>query len=173
MAGTVTGKDANLFLAAHSGGASPEGVSAKMSTRTHTIYGVGDFSLTLDRGTVEASLIGQVGNYFDQGSLSMDGSLTAIKFATSGLADPLLNMIDDNAGAQSDKWKYFAISGCVSDATDATYISWYLISCQVTGYDISMGDADTITEASIDFTVLDPFRVNYCSPCITDCGCDH
>ena len=66
-------------------------------------------------------------------------------------------------------WKYLAISGCVSDATDATYISWFLVSCQVTGYDISMGDADTITEASIDFTVMDPFAVAYNVPCIMDC----
>jgi len=169
MAGTVTGKDANIWLCAHSGGTPLATIASKFSTRDHSTFGIGDFSINLDKGTVEAPLVGQVGNYFDQGSLSIDGSLTSIKFATSGLSDPLLNLIDDGTGAQSDKWKYLAISGCVSDATDATYLSWFLVSCQVTGYDVTMGDADTITEASIDFSVLDPFVVAYNSPCIMDC----
>jgi hypothetical protein len=168
MAGTVTGKDANLFLYAHSGGAALSVIDAGLTDgeHDHTAFGVGDFTLTLDKGTVEQELIGQVGNYFDQGSLSMDGSLTSIQFATSGVSDLLLNLVD--AGT-AGKWKYLAISGCVSDATDATYLSWFLVSCQVTGYDISFGDADTITEASVDFTVMDPFAVAYNEPCIMDC----
>jgi len=168
MAGTVTGKDANLWICAHSGGATLATIASRFADgeHDHTAFGVGDFSLTLDKGTVEQELIGQVGNYYDQGSLSMDGSLTSIQFATSGVSDMLLNLVD--AGA-TGYWKYLAISGCVSDATDATYLSWFLVSCQVTGYDISMGDADTITEASIDFTVMDPFNVAYNSPCIMDC----
>jgi len=166
MAGTVTGKGANLWFAAHSGGASLANIVAKFdSDHTHTAFGIGDFSLTLDRGTVEQDLVGQVGNYFDQGSLSADGSLTAVKFGTSGVADFIFNLVD--AGA-AGAYKYLAISGCVSDDSDATYLSWFLVSCQVTGYDVSMGDADTITEASIDFTVMDPFKISYSSPCITD-----
>ena len=132
---------------------------------THAAFAVGDFSITLDKGTVEQPLIGEVGNYFDQGALSMDGSLTVAKFATSGVSDLLLNLVD--AGTAGN-YKYLAISGSVSDASDATYLSWFLVSCQVTGYDISMGDADTITEGSVDFTVIDPYAVSYKSPCITD-----
>jgi len=166
MAGTVTGRDCNLWFAAHSGGATLANIYTKFdSDHTHTAFGIGDFSLTLDRGTVEQDLVGQVGNYFDQGSLSADGSLTSVKFAVSGISDFLLNLVD--AGAVG-KWQYLAISGCVSDATDATYLSWFLVSCQVTGYDVSMGDADTITEASIDYTVMDPFQISYSSPCISD-----
>ena len=167
MAGTVTGKGANLWFAAHSGGASLANIVAKFdSDRTHTDFGVGDFSLTLDRGTVEQDLVGEVGNYFDQGSLSADGSLTAVKFGTSGVADFLLNLVD---AGDAGKYKYLAISGQVSPAGEGiTYLSWFLVSCQVTGYDISMGDADTITEASIDFTVMDPFKISYSSPCIKD-----
>jgi len=160
MAGTVTGRDANLWFAAHAAGVAPD-----FTGKTHTDFGIGDFSMTLDRGTVEQDLVGQVGNYFDQGSLSADGSLTSVKFATSGMSDFLLNLVD--AGA-AGTYQYLAISGCVSDAADATYLSWFLVSCQVTGYDVSMGDADTITEASIDYTVMDPFKISYKSPCITD-----
>ena len=95
----------------------------------------------------------------------MDGSLTVAKFATSGISDLLLNLVD--AGSIGN-WKYLAISGSVSDATDATYLSWFLVSCQVTGYDISMGDADTITEASVDFIVLDPQNIHYNNGKISD-----
>jgi len=168
MAGTVTGKEANLFFAAHSGGSTLAKISAKLidTTNIHTGFGVGDFSLTLDRGTVEQELVGEVGNYFDQGSLSTDGSLTITKLGGYGTDDFLTHMVDAQSAG---KYKYLAISGCVSDSTDATYLSWYLVSCQVTGYDISLGDADTITEASIDFTVMDPFKIAYKTPCITDC----
>ena len=169
MAGTVTGKDANLWLVAHSGGATLANIRTRMASSTYphsySEFAVGDFTLNLDKGTVEQPLIGEVGNYFDQGALAMDGSLTAAKFATSGISDLMLNLID---AGQDGYWKYLAISGCVSDATDATYISWFLVSCQVTGYDITMGDADTVTEASVDFTVMDPFAVTYKSPCIGD-----
>lgn len=169
MAGTITGKDANLWFAAHSGGSNLDSTwhAAKFDNdHTHTAFGVGDFSMTLDRGTVEQDLVGEIGNYFDQGSLSADGSLSAVKFGTSGVADFLLNLLDTGT---DEKYKYLAISGCVSPtAGGITYISWYFASCQVTGYDISMGDADTITEASIDFTIIDPYNITYSSPCITD-----
>ena len=170
MAGQVTGKDCNLWLVAHSGGATLANQITRLTSstigHTHAAFGVGDFTLTLDKGTVEQPLIGEVGNYMDQGSLSVDGSLTAAKFAASGVSDLLLNLVD--AGS-AGSWKYLTFSGSVSDATDATYLSWFLVSCQVTGYDITEGDADTITEASVDFTVMDPFAIAYSSPCIMDC----
>jgi len=152
MAGTVTGKNAQVWFAAHAAGASPT-----FTGKSHSTWGLGDFSLTLDRGTVEQDLIGEDGNYFDQGSISVEGSMTAAKFATSGLSDLLDNMFDTKGGA----YKYLAVSGTISTDTDATYMSWYLASCQITGYDISIGDADTITEASIDFTMLNPQDLTY------------
>jgi len=167
MSGTVTGKDCNLFLCAHAGGATLAAITTLLSSRGHSVYGVGDFSLTLDKGTVEQQLIGQVGNYFDQGALSMDGSFTLSQFGASGLADSLANLLDTTSAGT---YRYLAISGCVSDSTDEVYLSWFLVSCQVTGYDISMGDADTITTASVDFTVMDPFAVDYDEPCINDCA---
>jgi hypothetical protein len=157
MAGTVTGEHAQVWIAAHSG-------TPSFTSKSHSNWGIGDFSLTFDRGTVEQNLIGERGNYFDQGALSCEGSLTAAKFATSGLADILDNLLDNDSGT----YKYLAISGTVSTDTDATYLSWYLRSCQVTGYDISIGDADTITEASIDFQHLLPQALTYKDPCIMD-----
>jgi hypothetical protein len=152
MAGTVTGKGAKVYLAAHAAGTVPT------MTNNHAYYGIGDFSLTFSRDTVEQNLIGQRGNYFDQGSLSVEGSLTECKFAVSG-ADDLNNLLDTDAGT----YKYLAVSGTISTETDATYLKWYLTSCQVTGYDISIGDADTVTEASIDFTHLLPQNMRYVS----------
>jgi hypothetical protein len=159
MAGTVTGRNSKVWIAAHTAGGAPTWTS-----KTHSTFGLGDFSLTLSRDTVEQNLIGQRGNYFDQGSLSIEGSLTSCKFATVGLNDVLDNMIDNDARS----YQYLAISGTVSTDTDATYISWYLMSCQATGYDVSIGNADTVSEAAIDFTHLLPQAVTYKDGCITD-----
>ena len=152
MAGTVTGKNAQVWFAAHAAAAAPT-----FTGKDHSAWGLGDFSLTRDRGTVEQSLVGEDGNYFDQGSISVEGSVTAAKFATSGLRDLLDNLLDTKGGT----YRYLAVSGTISTDTDATYLSWYLASCQVTGYDISIGDADTITEASVDFTMMNPKDLNY------------
>ena len=109
MSGTVTGKKANIWIAAHSGGASLATIATDLTDgeHDHTSFGIGDFTLTLDKGTVEAPLVGQTGNYKDQGSLSVDGSLTSIQFATSGTSDMLLNLVDD---CSAGSWKYLAIS---------------------------------------------------------------
>ena len=162
MAGTVTGEDANVWIAAHSAGSAV----TSYTNKDHATFAISDFSLTLDRGTVEQDLKGQAGNYFDQGKLSIEGSLTQCRFGASGNADLLASIVDGTGS-----YKYITISGQVADDDGTTvYIKWYLVSCQVTGYDITMGDADTVTEASVDFTVMDPFVIQYKTPCITDCG---
>ena len=133
--GTVTGKDATIVI--YSGS----------TAKNHSIWGISDFSLTFDRGTVEQELVGETGNYFAQGALSVEGSYTNCKFAASGNSDALIGIIE----------------GCniiVSGNVGTGLLSWRFVSSQVTGYDITMGDADTITEASIDFVVIDPFNVN-------------
>jgi len=161
MTGTVTGENANVYFARHSGGiANWAGFTA---TEDHTWYGMSDFSLTLDRGTIERDLMGQAGNYFDQGSLSMDGSFTMSRFGKSGSSYALLSIVDGTG-----KNEYVAISGTVSDTTDATYLKWYLVSCQITGYDFSIGDAGTMTEVSVDFMVLDPGNIEYTGGLISD-----
>ena len=160
--GTVTGKNASLKICAHSGGTSHATMDALM--HDHETFGIGDFTLNLSRATIEQPLIGMPGNYFDQGKLTADGSLTAAKFATSGIADMLYNLV--YVHPTFGKYDYLAISGTVSTRTEATYLSWYLASCQVTGYDVSLGDADAVTEASIDFTVLNPQDLTYKGNCI-------
>ena len=111
MAGTVTGKNAIVKVGTHAVGSAP-------TVSDHSNWGIADFSLTLDRGTVEQNLIGEDGNYFDQGSLSVEGSLTAAKFATSGLSDMLDNMVE-----AAGKWKLITISGTVSRYAVAIYDS--------------------------------------------------
>ena len=161
MAGTVTGKNALVKMATHAGG-----VYMTNPTTTHSAWAIGDFSLTLSRDTVEQELIGQRGNFFIPGTLSLEGSLTSAKFGFGSTDHLSLNLFDTDTGTN----QYLTISGCISTDTDVTkYIAWYLQSCQVTGYDVSMGDADTITEASIDFTVMLPQRIVYSNGCISDC----
>jgi len=159
MAGTVTGQDANVWIAAHAAGTAVTDYTDK----DHATFGISDFSLTIDRGSIEEDLIGMPGNYFDQGKLSLNGSLTECKFGASGNAD-LLNSIIDGTG----DYQYVTISGQISDAAGKTYLKWYLVSCQITKYDVTIGDADTVTEASIDFIVLDPQNVDYTTGLISD-----
>jgi hypothetical protein len=131
--GTVTGKDAAI------------GIYSGSTYKGHSTWGISDFSLTFDRGTVEQELVGETGNWFDYGALSCEGSYTNCKFAGSGNSDALSSIIDSC---------YITVSG-----STGSNLSWFLVSCQVTGYDVSMGDADTITEASIDFVIMDPYNV--------------
>ena len=160
MAGTVTGEGANVWIASHSGSY----VVPSYTNKDHATFAISDFNLTLDRGTVEQDLIGQPGNYFDQGKLSVEGSLTQCRFGASANADLLASIIDGTG-----LYEYVTVSGQVAaDTGSITYLKWYLVSCQVTGYDITIGDADTITEASIDFIVLDPQNITYTTGTISD-----
>lgn len=148
--GTVTGEKAKVVIAS---GATAKGQS---------VWGISDFSLTFDRGTVEQELVGSIGNYWAQGSLSIEGSYTCCRFGASSNCDALVGLIEGDL---------VIISGCI-DYTDSNNLSWRFVSSQITGYDITLGDSDTISEASIDFVVLDPFNVciNATSGFITDAG---
>jgi hypothetical protein len=135
--GTVTGKDARVWIASGSG--------TLGTWKTQSTYGISDFSITLARGTVEQELVGETGNYFAPGSLSIDGSYTNCRFAASGNAEDLVSIINST---------YIWISG-----TTGASLRWCFASCMVTGYDVAIGDSDTISEASIDFVVMDPYNV--------------
>ena len=137
--GTVTGKDARVWIA--SGGAT------QGAWKTQSAYGLSDFSLTFARGTVEQQLVGETGNYFAPGSLSIDGSYTNCRFSFSGNAEDINSIVNST---------FMWISGNTGAA-----LRWCFASCMVTGYDVSIGDADTISEASIDFVVLDPYNVRW------------
>jgi len=129
---TYTGKDANI----------------KIATKSHSVLGISDFSLTIDRGTVEQELVGETGNYFVAGSMSIDGSLTACKLENSAAGELLKSMITGS---------YVVVSGSCGDNS----LHFYFKSAAITGFDISIGDADTITEGSIDFTVMNPHQVTF------------
>ena len=121
-------------------------IQGKTTGRKHNILGLSDFSLTLDRGTVEQELVGEPGNYFLAGSLSVEGSLTACKLDATAATDLLVNCITG-----STCW----ISGSVGPKS----LHFFFESGMITGFDLSIGDADTITEGSIDFIVMDPHNV--------------
>ena len=114
--------------------------------KADSVWGISDFSLTLDKGIVEQELVGEIGNYYTFGALSAEGSYTCCKFAASGNEEALMNVLGHTT--------YITVSG-----TTGSNLSWYFRSCQVTGYDVTMGDADTITEASIDWVVMHPHQI--------------
>lgn len=129
---TYTGKDASVWI-----------YSGSTAIADSTIA-ISDFSLTIDKGVVEQELVGELGNYRVAGSISAEGSLTHCKLDGTGY------IIDSVAKGYNLK-----ISGnCGSNS-----LHFYLVSCAVTGFDISIGDADTITEGSVDFSVMTPYQL--------------
>lgn len=113
----------------------------------HSTLAISDFSLTIDRGTSEQELLGEKGNYFLAGSRSVDVSLTSCKLTTAGVGTIISGMIGG---------KPIQVSGNCG----AGSLHWYFKSCQVTGFDFSIGTADEISEGSIDFAVLFPYMVS-------------
>jgi len=131
-----TGEDAAIALG--TAGASRSGQST---------LAMSDFSLAIDRGTAEQELVGSKGNFRLAGSRSVEGSLTACKITTAGLGWVVEQMIDGNTVT-------------VSGNAGANSLHFYFRSCQVTGFDFSVGTADEITEGSIDFAILYPYMVS-------------
>lgn len=150
MPGTPTiyrGDQARLCLWSRKGMGAGETPSDNTGL-THTLMGVSDFSITFDKGTVEQELVGEVGNYKAAGSLSVEGSLTACKLDATAAGALVIAAISG---------QYIRISGAVAGKqSSAPSLSFYFVSCLASSFDLSMGDADTISEGSIDFTVMDP-----------------
>jgi len=155
----VTGEAVDVLVGTHAAGTA----MTWSATKNHTLWGMGDFSITLDRGMIEQDLIGVAGNYKDQGSLSIDGSLTISKLDAAVNSD-FLNSILDGTGTN----KYFVVSSNIGGAGVATSLRVVMVSCQVTRWDVIVGDADTITTASIDFIAVNPQSVTYAGGKISD-----
>lgn len=131
-----TGEDATIEIIDYDG-----------TGKTHSTLAISDFSLTIDRGTSEQELLGEKGNYFLAGSRSVEVSLTSCKLTTAGVGTIISGMIGG---------KPVQVSGnCGTNS-----LHWYFRSCQVTGFDFSIGTADDISEGSIDFTILYPYMVS-------------
>ena len=145
MAGIITGKDASFVIAVSS-----------LDNKDLAFWGVSDMSLSFSRDVIEQELVGQTGNLRKPGKLSVEGSFTNCKIAASGNSDILDSILDPN--------NLLVISGQLGSGN----LRFYFTSCQVTSFEVTMGDASTISEASIDFTVLDPYNVTYASGYITD-----
>lgn len=142
MTGVLTGEDAYLTIG---------------TTGTHTIYSVSDMTLNISRDIVEQELIGSAGNEFTYGALDIDGTFSCCKFGASSNHDMLTSII---TAAK------VAISGGVN--AGSSELRFYFKSAQITGYDVTIGDANTITEASIDWTLLQPYDVTYTTGLIKD-----
>jgi len=134
MAGTptiYTGEDAKIFI----------------SSQSHTVLALSDFSLTISKGTAEQELVGAKGNFYLAGSISADGSFTSCKLHNSAVG-PIVGCMIDGHSVQ------------ISGNTGTNSLHFYFKSCQITGFDFSIGTADDITEGSVDFTLLYPYKVS-------------
>jgi len=139
MAGTATvytGEDAQVTITTNG-----------KTALTHTTLAISDFSLTFSKGTAEQELVGEKGNFMIAGSLSAEGSLTACKLHNTAVGYLVSDMVN-------------GLSIQVSGNCGAESLHFYLRSCQITGFDFSIGTADEITEGSIDFVSLYPYKLS-------------
>jgi hypothetical protein len=144
MVGTPTiykGDDATIYIG--SGGAGSGGPD-KLK---HDALAISDFSLTLSKDTAEQELLGEKGSYWLAGSMSAEGSLTACKLHNTAIGKLVNLMIQGES---------MSVSGNCGPES----LHFYLRSCQVTGFDFSIGTASDITEGSIDFTSLFPYAIS-------------
>jgi len=118
-----------------------------LSGTAHSSFALSDFTITISKGVAEQELLGETGNYFLAGSQSVEGSFTGCRLTTSGLGVLLSAMIN------GDPIK-------VSGNAGANSLHFYIKSAQVTSFDFSIGDADTITEGSMDWTALYPYKIS-------------
>jgi hypothetical protein len=156
MPGTVTGRDARIYMVSHAAATAP--VWGNKSSYSYDTYGMGDFTLTFGSDIIDQPLVGVAGPYRTRGVVTCEGSLSLSRFG-GGMDIILENLITTGTG-NYPATKFIAISGAVSTA-EATYLSFYLVSCQITGYDVTVGDAGTITTAAIDFINLVPQALTY------------
>lgn len=146
--GKITGKNAYIYLA-------KTGQTLKDAADT---WALSDWSISLSKGVVEQELVAKPGNYYTAGALSVEGSFTNCRFAASGNYDMIESIVESSL---------LEISGGVN-ANDVASLRWHFHSAQVTSYDVTFGDASTISEASIDWTILNPKDVWYSNPQIRD-----
>ena len=144
--GQITGENVKFYISSNGSGYGPG---------THSTHGISDISLSFTRDVLEQELVGEVGNYYTYGGLSVDGSFTACKFGASGAARALYSLV---TGTKC------TISGSIESGG----LGWYFKSAQITSMDVTLGDSDTIIEAGFDFTILQPYDVNYAGNVIKD-----
>ena len=140
MANIITGRNANIAI----GGTQD------------TTFGMSGFTLGVGRGVIEQPTLGEKGNYKTQGALTIDGSYTMCKFGGSGNAPALTSLVSGTN---------VIVSGSVNGST---YLRWYFNSCQVTGFEVTAGDASTISEANVSWQVLNPKDVSFSGTRIAD-----
>ena len=139
MTATVTGKDATIEI----------GLGGVESNK---LYGLSDFSISFSRGTSEQPLIGCEGNEFYEGAITISGSYTCCKFGADQNCDALKSIVVGSV---------IKVAGKIGTSNGDKFLNWQFDECQVTSYGVSTGNASKITEASIDFTIMNPYEVAY------------
>jgi hypothetical protein len=80
MVGTVTGKDARIYMVSHQAGTLSW---TNKSLYSYDTYGIGDFTLTFGSDIIDQPLVGQAGPYRVKGPITCDGTMTLSKFGGS------------------------------------------------------------------------------------------
>ena len=124
-----------------------EDAAVWISGLTHSTLALSDFGLTLGADIAEQELLGEKGDFRMKGAISADGSLTSCRLHSTGVCKIVKNMIDG---------EHIWISGnCGSNS-----LYFYFCSCQVTGFDFTLGTASDIAEGTVNYAVLYPYKVS-------------
>ena len=134
---TYTGADANFYV----------------SGQSYVDYGAADISITIDKDVIEQPLACQDGNYYRAGSISVEGSFTVSKFASTDAGALIASMINKNAGK-------LEISGNCGENS----LHFHFKSAMITSFSVDIGDADTFTTGSFDFQLHHPYKVTTLTP---------
>lgn len=114
-----------------------------IGTETHSSLGITDFTLTITRGTTDINLLGEKGPITKVGVLSIEGSFGYCRLLHSPILEALQSGTVVSISGQS-------VSGSTSG------IRFGFASCLITRCELRMGDASTITTATIDFRIMNP-----------------
>lgn len=138
---TYTGKDATIEI----------GLLEDWATggTTHTEYAISDFGITITRGTVTQELVGATGDFQIAGALAAEGSLTACRLGIDTLGILLESIINGTAA------KRIFVKGMVGPNS----VNFEFKECQVVSFELTIGDASTISEGSVDFKVMKPYLI--------------
>lgn len=117
-----------------------------IGSQDQSAFGMGSFTLTVNRDITEQPLVGEKGPFRTAGILTIEGSLTQTKFTGD-----LVSSITEG--------DVISISGTSVYGTD-NGPSFYFASAMITRWELSEGDASSIVNASVDFVVLDAYNAN-------------
>lgn len=128
---TYVGSDAKIYIA----------------TNDYSTYSLADFEVVLDKPVVSQELTCQDGDAYTTGALACTGTFTVSEFANTNCGTLLDAVVNKN---------YVEISGNAGGKS----LHFWVKSGMILSFNVTLGDAGTITNGSIDWQAKDPYKIS-------------